>query len=92
MTTITENDVEHAVLGWKNFKDHSFLTYCYRMSKPLKTPRVSTPDRKGVFGQRGETLRSWWAGSGRSLPDGRLTAPSSALRFQTTSFVAFSPH
>ena len=28
------------------------------MPKPLKTPRVSTPDRKGVFGQRGKALRA----------------------------------
>ena len=27
------------------------------MPKPLKTPRVSPPDRKGVFGQRGEARR-----------------------------------
>ena len=27
------------------------------MSKPLKTPRVATPDRKGVFGQGREALR-----------------------------------
>ena len=27
------------------------------MPKPLKTPRGSTPDRKGVFGQRGKALR-----------------------------------
>ena len=27
------------------------------MPKPLKTPRVTIPDRKGVFGQRGKALR-----------------------------------
>ena len=28
------------------------------MSTPLKTRRVSTPDRKGVFGQGGKALRA----------------------------------
>ena len=32
-------------------KRYSFQTYQYRMPKPLKTLRVSTPDPKGVFGQ-----------------------------------------
>jgi len=27
------------------------------MPQPLKKPRVSTPDRKGFFGQRGKTSR-----------------------------------
>ena len=31
--------------------NYSFRTYRYRMLNPLKTPRVSTPDRTGVFGQ-----------------------------------------
>ena len=36
---------------------YSFRTYWYRMSKPLKTQRASTPDRKGVFGQGAKALR-----------------------------------
>ena len=38
-------------------KRYSFQTYRYRMLKPLKTRRVSTPDRKGVFGQGAKALR-----------------------------------
>ena len=38
-------------------KNHSFRTYRYGMPKPLKTRRVSTPDRKGVFGQGAKALR-----------------------------------
>jgi predicted site-specific integrase-resolvase len=30
---------------------------CYHMPKPQKKPRVSNPNRKGVFGQRGKTPR-----------------------------------
>ena len=29
------------------------------MPKPLKTVRVSTPDRKGVFEQGAKALRAW---------------------------------
>ena len=37
--------------------NYSFRTYRYRMPNPLKTPRVSTPDRTGVFGQGAKALR-----------------------------------
>ena len=37
---------------------YSFQTYRYHMPKPLKTPPISTPDPKGVFGQGGKALRA----------------------------------
>ena len=35
--------------------NYSFRTYRYRMPKPLKTPRVSTPDRHGGFWTGGKS-------------------------------------